>query len=142
MSTVSRSGKPSGAQVPRGHRLWCTTCDTDMHLAIETVQALAPPKGSLVDVAYTCVECSFFYAHPATLSQLALVLRRPNPGTGLLQCAGLYFHCGRPMRTIRSAVGTIFSSVPVGDSFDGFPEVSIPTRLLRCGCGFQIEIPD
>jgi hypothetical protein len=142
MSTVSHSGKPSGARVPRGHRLWCTTCDSDAHLAIESVQALAPPKASLVHVAYTCEECVFFYSHPATISQLALVLSRPDQGVGLMQCGGLYFHCGRPMRTARADQVSICAPSATGKSFEELPEVSIPTKLLRCRCGFQLEIPD
>lgn len=142
MSTVSRSGKPSGARVPRGQRLWCTTCDTDAHLFVESVQPLAPPKTSLVDVAYTCVECVFFYSHPATSSQLALVLSRPDPGVGVMQCGGLYFHCGRPMRTVRTDQVSICAPVSTGPSFEELPDVSLPTQLLRCSCGFQLEIPD
>ena len=78
MSTISPHRKPARSNGPRGHRLWCPRCDTDDHLAIESIQVLQPPKAGLVAAAYTCVNCGYFYSHTATVAQVTTVLNRPG----------------------------------------------------------------
>jgi hypothetical protein len=95
MSTISHPRKPGRAGGSRGRRLWCTACDTDEHLVIESIDALRPPKTGLVDVAYACVECDYFYAHVAGVADVAAVLNRPGQRTGCCSSAGITFIAGR-----------------------------------------------
>lgn len=61
----------------------------------------------------------------------------------LLQSGTDYIHCGEPMqysgaelRSIRTPMST--NSDPADLAFD----IYLETRVLRCACGFQMEIPD
>lgn len=82
MSTVSHHREPARA---RGRRPWCTACGTDEYLVIESIQALEPPRTGLVNAAYNCVGCGFFYAHPASVARVAEIVNGPGQGRGVLQ---------------------------------------------------------
>lgn len=58
-------------------RPWCSKCHTDEHLIIDSIEPLKPPRPGLLAVAYTCIECDFFYAHTTSTTQLAAILDRP-----------------------------------------------------------------
>lgn len=111
-------------------------------LVIESVQPLEPPRTRLVDAAYSCRECGYFYAHPATVALVATIVNGPGQGAGVLKFGGVYFHCGEPMRAAGSEHRTICAPVPTGYAPDAPLQVYLRTRVLRCGCGFQMEIPD
>lgn len=142
MSTISHRGRRARARDPHGHRLWCTKCDTDEHLVIESVQALEPPRTGLVDAAYTCRECAYFYAHPATVADVAGVLNRPGPEPVVLQFGGAYLHCGELMMAASSEHHSIYAPLTTEDQRERPLEVYLRTKVLRCPCGFQMEIPD
>lgn len=142
MSTISPHRKPARSNGPRGHRLWCPRCDTDDHLVIESIQALQPPKAGLVAAAYTCGNCGYFYSHTATVAQVATVLNRPGAESGILQFGGAYLHCGEPMSTAGGEHRGLYSVVSADQYSDGSLDVYLRTRVLRCRCGFQMEIPD
>ena len=139
MSTVSHHGK--GARV-RGRRPWCTECATDEHLVIESIQMLQPPRTGLVDAAYTCVGCGFFYAHPAAVARVAEIANRPMQGAGVLQFGGVYLHCGEPMAMRGPEHRSIYAPASIEQFGDVPLDVYLRTKVLRCGCGFQMEIPD
>jgi len=141
MSTVSRSGKPAHAKGPGGRRLWCTVCGSAENLMIDTVRGLNPPRAGLVDVEYSCLECGSFFSHAATVAQTGMVLNRPGGGIGVLQFGGVYFHCGKPMPTIDYRQCSVDEPGSAGPG-DGPLGVYLSTTLLRCRCGFQLEIPD
>lgn len=140
MSTISNAKLPGEAHRPPGDRLWCSECRTDEHLIVESIEALHPPRDGMVDVSYTCVECDYFYGHPATVHDVAAVLNRHGQMVGVLQFGGEYFHCGAPMMSVSSGTSSIS-----GEELSArhtIHDVHLPTRLLRCGCGFQMEVPD
>jgi len=59
----------------------------------------------------------------------------------VLSFDGHYIHCGQPMA--RFGADTYFMHGILDDR--QLPEalgVYLATRVLRCGCGFQMEIPD
>ncbi|MCA4134531.1 hypothetical protein [Arthrobacter sp. M4] len=61
----------------------------------------------------------------------------------LLQSGADFMHCGEPMHTIGGEVSSIQTPMstetdPTDRSFD----IYLQTRVLRCACGFQMEIPD
>lgn len=140
MSTISNPQLPGEAHHPSGDRLWCSECRTDEHLIVESIEALHPPQDGMVDVSYTCVECDYFYAHPATVQDVAAVLNRHGQVMGVLQFGGEYFHCGAPMMSFSSGASTI--SGHELSRRRTIHDVHLPMRALRCGCGFQMEVPD
>lgn len=140
MSTISNPQLPGEAHHPSGDRLWCSECRTDEHLIVESIEALRPPQEGLVDVSYACVECDYFYAHPASVQDVAAVLNRHGQVMGVLQFGGEYFHCGAPMMS--SSSGTSSISGHELSRRRTIHDVHLPMRALRCGCGFQMEVPD
>jgi hypothetical protein len=142
MATIPHSTRPGRAKGPQGRRVWCSVCDTDEHLIIESIDSLRPPSARLVDVAYTCGECDYFYAHPADVAHVAAVLNRPGQALGVLQFGGQYLHCGQPMQAAGSKRRSIYAPVTTEAVEEGALDVHLRTRVLRCACGFQMEIPD
>jgi hypothetical protein len=140
MSTISNAPLPGGMHRPSGDRLWCPECQTDEHLIVESIEALHPPQEGLVDVSYTCVECDYFYAHAASVHDVAAVLNRHGQVMGVLQFGGEYLHCGTPMISVSSGTSSI--SGHELSRRHTIHDVHLPTRVLRCGCGFQMEVPD
>jgi hypothetical protein len=142
MSTVSHPRKPGPPSGPQGQRLWRAQCQTDEYLIIESIDTLRPPRMGLLDVAYTCVECDFFYAHTATVAGMAEVLNRPGQRSGVLQFGGNYLHCGEPMTMTGSRQRSVHAALSTELTGEGPLEVYLRTRVLHCSCGFQMEIPD
>jgi hypothetical protein len=142
--TISNPYTSDGARYPRNHRLWCTECHTDRFLVIESIESLHGGKRDLVSVSYSCAECDYFYAHPAGVPEIAAVLNRPGPrpSIGVLQFGDEYIHCGEPMHVASSELRNAYSSQRTDSESDGVLDVYLRTRVLRCSCGFQMEIPD
>lgn len=141
MSTVSHPRKPGPESEPERHRLWCGGCDTDEYLVIQSVRALKPPRPAIVDTEYTCGACDFFYSHPASVARVGAVLNRSGTGCGVWQFGGTYLHCGEPMATAGSGHSSIYA--PTSSEWVEEPslDVYLRTKVLRCRCGFQMEIP-
>jgi hypothetical protein len=124
--------------------LWCTQCNTDQFLIIETIEVLGGGERHLVRVSYTCAECEFFYTHPAGIPEIAAVLNRPGTRRPIdvLQFGGEYIHCGEPMHVASSELRNAYSAMRTDSESDAVLDVYLQTRVLRCSCGFQMEIPD
>lgn len=88
--------------------------------------------------------CEFSYSHAATVAQVACVLNRPDSRTssGVLQFGGTYIHCGQPMHTAGSEKRSIYAPVTSEEGVEPVLDVYLSTRVLKCACGFQMEIPD
>lgn len=143
MSTVSGSDRSADSRVPRARRPWCNACATDQYLTLESVQALGAPAASLLEVAYTCSACRLFYVHAVTVAQAGLIMGRPPLAMDVLQIEGVYFHCGEPLPTVEYGQRSIYVPVSTEQSHADEPQaVSLSVKLLRCSCGFQMEIPD
>ena len=66
---------------------------------------------------------------------------RPRNIPDVLVYDGQYMHCGEPMATAGAEMRSIRGSYNTRQ----LPEtlsVYLATRVLRCACGFQMEIPD
>jgi hypothetical protein len=63
-------------------------------------------------------------------------------GLDVLQFGGEYIHCGEPMHAAGSELRSIYSPVSTESATEGLLEVYLSTRVLRCDCGFQMEIPE
>jgi hypothetical protein len=142
MSISSNAYVPGGAQLPGGKPLRCRACRNDTHLVIRAIESHQGPADALVDVSYTCTACDRHHAHVADVAGVAFILNRPGNVSDVLVFGGHYIHCGRPMeraghelRRLHAPVGT---SRPEGEALD----VYLSTRVIRCACGFQMELPE
>jgi hypothetical protein len=144
VSTISNRFIPGGAHHPYSQRLWCTQCHTDRFLIVESIEALEGGDRDLVKVSYTCGECEYFYEHAAGVPQVAAILNRPGPprSLGVLQFGGEYIHCGEPMHVAGSELRNAYAAMKTEREPEAILDVYLRTRVLRCNCGFQMEIPD
>lgn len=134
------------SQSPPPDPLKCLTCgngDTLEITAIDALDAGSPFVGSpfMVAVTFTCNECGVPCTRDADVAEVARILNRPGNTPEVLVFGGHYIHCGQPM----AAVGTELRSVHGSYSYRQVPEalsVYLTTSVLRCVCGFQMEIPD
>lgn len=81
------------------------------------------------------------YGRPASASPAA---RKPNgrcTGSDDLALDGNYMHCGQPMTPAGADLLSI-SAVYTGKNLPEELKVYLTTRVLRCACGFQMEVPD
>jgi hypothetical protein len=148
MSTISDSYRPDNAHRPDEDDLKCPRCHTDQHLIIRSIEALTPPVPGTVQVAYTCSRCGHHHDRPATVPEIAAVLNRPGPqhSSEVLQFGSAYIHCGEPMHAGNTGLRSIYAPMTTehpstAQTSEGLLEVYLRTRVLRCGCGFQMEIP-
>jgi hypothetical protein len=142
MSARSSGDSSGGLRQPQTSPLRCNECGTDRHLSIRSIEALRPASETLVEVAYTCTTCGLFYAHPADVTQVAMILNRPGRTPGVLVFSGHYIHCGQPMEKAGAELRGLHAPVTT-DQTTGDPlGVYLSTRVLRCACGFQMELPE
>ena len=128
----------SGADstVPGEFVPWCSQCGTDEYLIIESVEPAAKPgHGEFLEINYTCAECDSFYGHPIRHSSVwARGLAEPTDAE--------YMHCGEPMQPRDGRQLSIFEPVSTESMPAQVPvDVQLETTVLRCHCGFQLEIP-
>ena len=136
------ASRRAAATVDTGARPWCTVCDTDSHIFVETVVEAIPNQSEIVEVSYTCSECDTFYAHSVRLDALVPAIQSEFLATS---AAGLWFsctHCGDPM-TLGRPAERIIEAPRTTDNPDGpsLLEVYLQTQVLHCRCGFQMEVP-
>ncbi|NHW46531.1 hypothetical protein HAV21_06440 [Paenarthrobacter sp. MSM-2-10-13] len=130
------------ATVDTGARPWCTVCNTDSYVFVETVVEATPNQSEIVEVSYTCSECDTFYAHAVRLDALVPAIQSEFLSTS---AAGLWFsctHCGDPMTLGRPAERVIEAPRTTDDpESPSLLEVYLQTQVLHCRCGFQMEVP-
>lgn len=71
---------------------------------------------------------------------------RGTPGSrtaplNVLMSDGHYIHCGQPMQAAGGGMRNLFGGYSERELPDSLG-VYLATRVLRCACGFQMEIPD
>jgi hypothetical protein len=141
--TIDPNGHAPDGRLPQASPLQCTDCGSDSHLSISSIESLVPASESLVTVSYTCTVCGQFHSHAADVSQVAVVLNNCQGRTAdVLVFGGHYVHCGRPMEKAGSGLQRIRFPVSTDEPTDGTLAVYLSTRVLRCPCGFQIELPE
>jgi len=119
--------------------LACAGCGTDRSLTLHSITALSPPSEAMVEVGYACTACDLHYLHRADVVAVAAVLNRAPCLEDVLVFGGHYIHCGQPMQTLGSQVSRV-PAAAYTDRADAV-DVNLETRVLRCTCGFQIEVP-
>lgn len=109
---------------------------------MHSITALNPPSNVFVEVGYACTACNLHYFHRADVVAVAAVLNRVPCSEDVLVFGGHYIHCGQPMPTLGSEIRG-FSAVAYTDRDPkDAVDISLETRVLRCTCGFQIELPE
>ena len=132
---------PGPGQPPHVLPVMCGHCGTDHNLTIRSVTHRPEHPPDIVIVAHICTRCRRFSEHPAWLADLALVLTRLDQTGHVLMLGGHYLHCGRPMEKAGSGVRRLSAPLSTEAAEDAL-EVYLSTRVLRCACGFQMELPE
>jgi hypothetical protein len=122
--------------------LVCAICGSHKNLQVHSIAAAAPPAKNVVEVGYSCRECSLEYVRLADVADVAAVLNRTRCPEDVLVVGGIYIHCGQPMQRFGSEFRRVVAPVSTGVASDDALDIYLRTRVLRCGCGFQIELPD
>ena len=131
---------PRDAQQPRGTQPWCATCDTDVHLVVDTI-AVMDRRAETLAVAFNCVKCGGSQVLSTTASFVAAILARSANNDDVMHLGDEYIHCGEPMSAtdpdLRSSRAPVSTTPRPADFLGAY----LQTRVLRCRCGFQMEIP-
>ncbi|MBT2547239.1 hypothetical protein [Arthrobacter sp. ISL-65] len=128
-----------------GHRVlpvMCGNCGTDRHLIIRSVTDLPDQPPEVTLVSYTCSRCGTFDEHPAQVGDLSQVLARPEQTGDVLIIGNNYMHCGQPMKMAGSELRKLSVPLSTEDGAQDALGVYLSTRVLRCVCGFQMELPE
>lgn len=142
MSLGSPGFRPDGAGPARVLPVMCGRCGTDRHLTIRSVTDIPDCPADVVMVAYTCSRCRRFSEHPAQVADLSAVLGRREQSGDVLIFGGHYMHCGQPMQKAGSELRRLSAPLSTEDAAEDTLDVYLSTRVLRCPCGFQMELPE
>lgn len=141
MSTTSHTYMPRDAHQPRGRRPWCAECDTDRHLLVDSVTSLNAQQQTLA-AAITCAKCRGSRVLATTAAFLAEVPGRNWDNNDLVHRDAGYVHCQEPMSPADPGLRGVQWPVSTQAGSVEFPGVYLRTRVLRCRCGFQTEVPN
>jgi hypothetical protein len=122
--------------------LVCNGCGTDANLTLHTIVAVRPPSDAVVEVGYACTACNLHFLHRAGVEAVAAVLNRAPYTEDVLVFGGHYIHCGQPMQTLGSQISRLQAAAYTDGVREDAVDVNLETRVLRCTCGFQIELPE
>ncbi|NUT71426.1 hypothetical protein [Pseudarthrobacter sp. C4D7] len=129
----------SRRHLPQPRQPQCEACGTEHQLTIHAITAIGAAGGDLVTVSYTCNDCDLFQEHTAYAADVASALNQVRWLARVILFGDDYIHCGFPMEEAELEVERLcYRSTRPGS---GLNAVSMPTRVLRCHCGFQLEIP-
>jgi hypothetical protein len=117
----------------------CELCGTEQKLTIHSIIAMGAANGDLVTVSYTCNECRRFQEHPAYAAEVAAALGQVRWMAKVVMFGDDYLHCGFTMKEAELEIERLCYRSGGGN---GLNTVSLPTRVLRCRCGFQLEVPE
>lgn len=125
--------------LPQPRQLRCETCGTEHQLTLHAVRAVGA-NSDVVTVAYTCNDCGRFQEHLAYAGDVAAALHQVRWMAQVIMFGDDYIHCGYPMEEAEFEIERLcYRSSNSGGSLN---MVSLPTRVLRCRCGFQLEVPE
>ena len=125
---------------PQPRQLRCGNCGTEHHLTIHAVIALGSSDGDLVTVSYTCDGCRLFHEHPAYSADVSAALNQVRGIAGVMVFGEDFIHCGFPMAETDHEVERL--SYRNANTNAGLSAISLPTRVLKCRCGFHLEVPE
>jgi hypothetical protein len=136
---ASMSSSHPRRPLPQPRQLRCEECGTEHQLTIHAISALGA-GGDLVSVSYTCRDCDRFQEHTAYASDVVAALHQVRFMAQVIVFGDDYVHCGYPMEEAEFEIERLcYRSSRSGSALSA---VSLPTRVLRCRCGFQLEVPE
>lgn len=138
MSNSNTAKKFGGSPEFQDAPLLCFTCGTGDFLTVESIQPCVPSAPGWVAVEYSCGNCEAYFAHNATVENVATILATTLGPGGVLRFGYFYIHCGEPMELKDFRLSSL--KIARGDLVDA-PVVKVATKVLRCRCGFQISVP-
>lgn len=125
--------------LPLPRALRCESCGTEHRLTIHAITAMETGTSELVTVSYTCADCHRFQEHPAYAADVTAALHQVHWMARVILFGDDYVHCGFPMEEAELEVERLcYRSSATGG---GLNTLSLPVRVLRCHCGFQLEVP-
>ncbi|WP_309107541.1 hypothetical protein [Arthrobacter sp.] len=143
MSLGSPGFRNDGAgQPPRVLPVMCFNCGTDRRLSISAVIHFPDHPADVVMVSYTCSRCGRFDEHLAGVADVSLVLANTDQTGEVLIFGGHYMHCGQPMEKAGSDLRRLSAPLSTEGAAEDALDVYLSTRVLRCACGFQMELPE
>ena len=140
--TIDPNGCTPGSQLPRALPMQCTDCGTDVHLSLRSIESLRPYSETLVAVSYSCTACGQFLCHAADVAQVAVILSRGGRTPDVLIFGRQYIHCGQPMQKAGFGLQRLHAPITTDPDAEDALAVYLSTRVLRCACGFQMELPE
>ena len=108
-------------------------------MIIEGIGTLVPVVPGHVPLQYTCSACGSFYGQGTTIEQVATLLNASATTPGVLHVGRHFIHCNEPMTETGEAHSRL--ARPAGSQHGRSAAISIHTRLLKCHCGFQLDVP-
>lgn len=142
MTTIHNPLVPESTPRPQARAVLCPHCGSKDHLNLETIESIEPQPGELmVAVSYTCLACEASDAHTAAFHDVAAVLNRDGTTSTLLQFGGQYLHCGELMQLATTSGRSVYDPISTEDPDDQLLDVYLNTRVLKCRCGFRVELP-
>jgi len=128
-----------------GRRPWCTDCDSDYHLLVDTITHLDRRQETLA-VAFNCTRCGGSRGLETTPQFVAAIMARSGDDVQLGRTAlgrpdGEYVHCGEAMAPADPAMRNAYLPLTTDPGPADHLGVYLQTRVLRCRCGFQMELP-
>lgn len=125
--------------LPQPRQLQCETCRTEHCLTIHAIAVLGVGGSrDLVTVSYTCNDCGHFQEHLAYAADVAAALHQVRSMAEVIMFGDEYVHCGFPMEETELEIERL--CYRTGGA--GVSAVCLPTRVLRCRCGYQLEVPE
>jgi hypothetical protein len=140
MSTASSSYVPRDTHQPRGKRPWCANCDTDLHLMAESHAVRGRRTGTLA-IAVHCLNCRQSRVLDTTEEHLTALPTPSATQEGLVHQDDGYLHCGEPMFLPGPRADTTLRTFPAQHGPADSLAAYLATQVLRCRCGFQMELP-
>ncbi|RKR12743.1 hypothetical protein [Arthrobacter oryzae] len=140
MTITSNTYLPRDAHQPRGRRPWCATCDTDRHLLVDSVAMMNLQQETLA-AAISCTKCGNSHVMATTAALLATIPGRTGNAGAAVPRDDAYRHCQEPMSAVDPERRSAHLPVSTHAGTQDFLGDYLRTRVLRCRCGFQMDIP-
>jgi hypothetical protein len=138
--SISDTYLPPDSQQPDGKRPWCGGCASDEYLRIDSLTVLNRQHGTLA-VAFSCTRCGASGFLETAPEFVAAVLARSSAGGDVVHINGSYIHCGEPMSKSDPELRYAFQPVITLEMPADVLGIYLQTMVLRCRCGFQMELP-
>lgn len=140
MTITSSTYVPREAHQPRGRSPWCAICDTDRHLLVDSVTTMNPQRETLA-ASISCSNCSSSRVMATTAALVATIPGRHRNNGDAVHRDAAPVHCQEPMSAVDPELRSAHRPVSTHAGTMDFLGDYLRTRVLRCRCGFQMEIP-